>query len=111
METTAKLNRLRLAPRKMRLLAGLIKGKRAEKALALLDFNLKKGALPLKKLLQSALSNAKNNLKLEQSDLYVRKIFVDEGQKLKRWRARSKGRGMRIEKKTSSITICLAEKK
>lgn len=103
----ARLSKLRIAPRKMRLLADLIRGKQAVKARALLDYNLKRGSLPLQKLLNSAIANAKNNFYLDEKDLRVAKIFVDEGTKLKRWRARAKGRANRIEKKTSSVVLTL----
>jgi large subunit ribosomal protein L22 len=107
MEVMAKLNRLRIAPRKMRLLADLVRGKRVALAQALLDFNLKKGALPLKKLLRSAVANAKQNFQLDEKNLIIARIIVDEGSKLKRWRARSRGRANRIEKKTSQIIVAL----
>lgn len=109
MEITAKLNKLRIAPRKMRLLADLIRGKQAQRARALLELDLKRGALPLKKLLDSAIANAKNNFHLDEKSLVIYKIMVDEGVKLKRWRARARGRANRIEKKTSHITIILKE--
>lgn len=107
MEIVAKLNYLRIAPRKMRLLADLIRGKEAGKAKALLNFNLKRGALPLKKLLDSALANTRNNFQLDPDNLFVSKITVDEGPKMKRWRARARGRAMRIEKNVSHITLIL----
>jgi large subunit ribosomal protein L22 len=109
MEITAKLNKLRIAPRKMRLLADLIRGKEAQRARALLALDLKRGALPLRKLLDSAIANAKNNFHLDEKSLVIYKIMVDEGVKLKRWRARARGRANRIEKKTSHITIVLKE--
>jgi len=109
MEVTAKLNYLRIAPRKVRLLADLIRGKKVKEAITLLDFSLKKGSRPIKKLLEQALANAKNNFQLEESSLYISKITVDEGPKLKRWRARARGRAARIQKKTSHITLILDE--
>lgn len=111
MQVIAKLNHLRMAPRKVRLVADLIRGKTLAQARVLLDFSLKNGALPFKKLLNSAAANAKNNFKLEEDNLFVDKVMVNEGPKLKRWRARSRGRAMRIEKKTSHIILILDEKK
>ncbi len=109
MEIKAKLGHLRIAPRKMRLVADLIRGKTAEEAKNILDFTVKKGALPFRKLLDQALANAKNNFQIE-GNLYISKIFVDEGPKLKRWRPRSRGRAMEIQKKTSHLTLILEEK-
>ncbi len=115
MKISAKLNYIRIAPRKMRLLADLIRDKEVDKAMILLDFNLKKGGLPLKKLLAQAIANAKDNSELgrqlDSSLLYISKITVDEGPKLKRWRARARGRAARIHKKTSHITVVLDEMK
>jgi len=107
MAVIAKLNNLRISPRKVRLVADMIRGKKAEKAVASLNFCIKKGALPLKKLLDSAVANAKNNFQLKEEDLFISLIKVDEGRTLKRWRARARGRACRIEKKTSNITLSL----
>ena len=107
MPVIAKLNNLRISPRKVRLVADMVRGKKANNAQAVLGFCIKKGALPMKKLLDSAIANAKNNFKLEEKDLFVSLIKVDEGRTLKRWRARARGRACRIEKKTSNITLGL----
>jgi len=109
MQVTAKLNYLRIAPRKMRLLVDLIRGEKVEKAMTLLDFSIKKGSKPLKKVLEQAVANAENNFQLEKPSLYISKITIDEGPKLKRWRARARGRAARIEKKTSHISLVLSE--
>lgn len=111
MQVTAKLNYLRIAPRKMRLLVDLIRGEKVQKAMTLLDFSIKKGSKPLKKVLEQAVANAENNFQLEKSLLYISKITIDEGPKLKRWRARARGRAARIEKKTSHISLVLSEVK
>lgn len=103
---TAKLCYLRTAPRKVRLVADLVRGKKVEEAETILKFTIKRGAEPLLKLLKQAMANAKNN-QIEPSTLYISKIVVDEGPKLKRWRARSKGRAFEIQKKTSHITLVL----
>lgn len=108
---TAKLKYLRIAPRKVRLVVDMIRGKKAIQASTDLAFSLKAGAGPMKKLLDSAISNAKNNHKIENEDsLYISKLTVDEGPMLKRWRARARGRAMQIQKKTSHITLVLAVK-
>ena len=109
MPVIAKLRYLRIAPRKVRLVVDLIRGKRIEEAQNILNFTIKKAALPLLKLLRSAAANAKNNFQLDESNLYIAKILVDEGPKYKRWRARSRGRAAEIQKKTSHITVVLDE--
>ncbi len=108
-QATAKLNRLRIAPRKVRVVADLIRGQKALKALAVLRFTPKRAAKPLRKLLESALANSKE-LGLDEKKLYIKKITVDQGPTLKRWRARAMGRANTIQKKTSHITIVLEEK-
>jgi len=111
MESEAKLNYLRISPRKVRLVADLIRGKKAREAAAILVFTTKKAAKPMKKLLDSAIANAKNNFQAEEDTLYISKITVDEAPKLKRWRARSRGRSMQIQKKASHIAIVLSGQK
>jgi large subunit ribosomal protein L22 len=109
MTVIAKLRYLRIAPRKVRLMADLIRGKRIEEAQNILNFKVKKTSLPLLKLLKQAVANAKNNFQLDESNLYIAKILVDEGPKYKRWRARARGRAEEIQKKTSHITVILDE--
>lgn len=109
MSITAKLRYLRIAPRKVRLVADLIRGKRAEEAKNILNFTIKKAALPILKLLKSGLANAKNDFQLEEGNLYIQKLLVDEGPKHKRWIARARGKADEIQKKTSHITIILEE--
>tara|TARA_Y100000310_G_C20681633_1_gene816318 strand:- start:633 stop:1151 length:519 start_codon:yes stop_codon:yes gene_type:complete len=111
MESTAKLNYLRIAPRKTRLIVDLIRGKKAEKAQSILSLTVKKGSEPILKLLNSAIANAKNDLSLDPSNLYISKITVDEGRTYKRWRPRARGRAAQIQKKTSNITLVLSELK
>ncbi len=106
----AKLNRLRIAPRKVRLVADLIRGKDIKQARAMLQFTLKKAALPLAKLLESAIANAKNNFKMTEDNLRIAKITVDQGRTLKRFRPVSRGRTAMIQKKTSHITLTLDSK-
>jgi len=109
MSVIAKLRYLRITPRKVRLVADLIRGKRIEEAQSILNFTIKKAAPPLLKLLRSATANAKNNFQLDESNLYITKILVDEGPKYKRWRARARGRAEEIQKKTSHVTVVLDE--
>lgn len=105
----AKLKHLRIAPRKVRLVADLIRGRGAEEAQTILNFVIKKSSLPLTKLLKTAIANAKNNFQLESANLFISKITVDEGPKYKRWRPRARGQAYEIQKKTSHITIVLDE--
>lgn len=111
MEVLARLRHLHIAPRKVRLVADLIRGKSVQQAETLLQFQSKRAVGPLHKLLKSAVANAKNNLKIPIENLYISKITVDEGPKLKRWRPRARGRAYPIQKKTSHITIVLDELK
>jgi len=109
MKVKAVLRHLRIAPRKIRLVADLIKGKKALEAQTLLRFTTKKSATPILKLLNSALSNAKHNFQLEEENLFISQITVDEGPKLKRWQPRARGRVSEIQKKTSHVTLILNE--
>ena len=109
MPVTAKLNYLRIAPRKVRLVADLIRGKSVEEAQTILNFTTKKAVRPILKLLKAAVNSAKNNFQLEESNLYISKITVDEGPKFKRFFPRARGQAYEIQKKTSHITIVLDE--
>lgn len=105
MTVIAKLNNLKIAPRKVRLVADLIRGKKVVDALNQLEFLVKGSAEPMKKLLNQAVANAENNFKLKGEDLYISKIIVDGGVTLKRWLPRSRGRADQILKESSHITL------
>lgn len=108
MEAVAKLNNVPTAPRKMRMVADLIRGERVNRALNILKFEPKEGAARLEKLLLSAISNwqAKNeDERLEDADLYVKAIFVDSGRILKRLRPAPQGRAHRIRKRSNHVTL------
>lgn len=109
MAITAKLRYLHIAPRKVRLVVDLIRGKSVEQAQRILNFTPNRASKPLLKLLKSSLANAKDNLQFEEDNLYISKIFVDEGPKLKRWHAQSRGRAAEIQKKSSHISLELSE--
>ncbi len=109
MPVISKLKYLRIAPRKVRLVADLIRRKKAEEAQTILDFTTKGAAKPLGKLLKTAIADASHNFQLNSSNLYISKITVDEGPKYKRWKARSRGIAAPIQKKTSHITLVLSE--
>ena len=104
---TAKLRHYRLGPRKMRLLADVIRGRDVVRAEAMLSVLNKKGAPQLLKLLRSAVANAKNNFSLDTTLLRVKSITVDGGPVLKRWMPRAHGRATPIRQRTSHITLVL----
>jgi large subunit ribosomal protein L22 len=110
MEAGATLRLLRMAPRKVRLVADLVRGKRVEEALKTLRFTAKAASFPIKKLIESAVANAENNHGLDIDTLWVREIRVDEGPTLKRFRPRAQGRAFRIRKRTSHVSVVLAER-
>jgi large subunit ribosomal protein L22 len=106
MEAIAKLNNYPTSPRKMRLLADLIRGMKVEKALAILEHNPKHPAVPLRKLVVSAISNWKQkNEGLDESGLVVKTIFVDGARVIKRMRPAPQGRGYRVRKRSNHVTV------
>ena len=108
MEALAKLNNVPTSPRKMRLVADLVRGKRVGLALSILKFTPNHGAIRLEKLLLSAIANwqAKNpDAKLEEADLFIKTVMVDEGRMLKRLRPAPQGRGHRIRKRSNHVTL------
>jgi len=107
-EAKAQLNNYRQSPRKVRVVANLVRGKSVQEALNTLTFTTKRSAHPLEKLLSSAIANAKN-LSLSLDDLIVKEIKVDGGPILYRRRPRSRGMANPIRKRTSHISITLAE--
>ena len=108
MEVRAKLRFARMGPRKARLVADLIRGKKSEEALNILTFTKKAAAKTVIKLLKSALANA-NQKKVDVDHLYVKKITVDQGPTMKRFMPRALGRATTIRKRTSHINIVLDE--
>jgi len=109
MEVKVTLSNLRTAPRKVRLVVDLVRGKKVAEARSLLEFAVKKSSEPILKLLNSAIASAVNDLKLKEADLYVSKITVDEGPKLKRSHPMSRGRAYPILKRTSHINLTVSE--
>lgn len=106
MEAVAKLNNYPTSPRKMRLLADLIRGMKVEKALAILEHNPKHPAVPLRKLVVSAISNWKQkNEGADESALVVKTIFVDGARVIKRMRPAPQGRGYRVRKRSNHVTV------
>lgn len=109
MEVKAVTRYVRIAPRKVRIVTELVKGKPAEEALTILKFLPKKAARLVSKTLQSAVANAEQNPNIDVDTLYIKSIYVDGGPSMKRWRARAMGRATRILKRSSHITIILDE--
>ncbi len=114
METRAILKYSSIPPRKMRLVADLVRGKDVDVALHTLQFVQRAAAEPLRKLIQSAAANAREKAanedrRLDTDQLYVKSVQVDEGPSLKRWRPRAQGRAFRIRKRTCHVTLTLEE--
>jgi large subunit ribosomal protein L22 len=110
MEAIAKLKNVPTSPRKMRLVADLIRGQKVDRALSILKFESKIGASKIEKLLVSAIANWKQkneDARIEDADLYVKTIFVDGGRMLKRLRPAPQGRGHRIRKRSNHITLVI----
>jgi len=105
----AFLKNYRQAPRKVRLVANLIKGKTVGQAIAELDFLAKRAGLPIKKLLLSAVANAKS-MGIDENNLFIKELRVDKGITMKRMMPAAMGTGHRINKRTSHLNILLAEK-
>ena len=109
MEVTSKLTFIRITPQKARLVADQVRGKPVDRALEILNFSPKKGANIIKKVLESAIANAEHNEGADIDDLSVAKIYVDEGPTMKRIMPRAKGRADRILKRSSHITVVVAD--
>jgi large subunit ribosomal protein L22 len=109
MEVKATGKYMKVQPRKVRILADLVRGKNAHQASELLRFHSSKGARFLRKILVSAMANANENNNLSVENLKITRIQIDEGPRLKRIQARAMGRAFRIVKKTSHITVVVEE--
>ena len=110
MEATATARMVRTSQIKLNIVAEMIRGMSAAEALAQLTFSHRRVANDVKKCLQSAIANAENNLNMNVDNLYVAESYTGKSMVMKRMRARAKGRGMRIEKPFSRITIVLKER-
>ena len=109
MNATAKLRGARISAQKVRLVANQVRGMQVEEAEQLLAFSTKKAAHIVKKVLLSAIANAEHNDGADIDELSISSIMVDEGPTMKRGRARAKGRGTQIFKRTSHITLTVAD--
>lgn len=110
MEVKAVTKYVRISPQKVRKLADAIKGKPVEAGLSMLKYMPQKAAGLVEKTVRSAAANADNNHGIDVDSLVIQNLIVDQGPSLKRFRARARGRGARILKKSSHITVVLAEK-
>jgi len=110
MDAKAQLNSVRLAPRKVRAVVRLVRGKNVDEAINQLEYMVKRPGMPVKKLIESAIANAENNFNMVRSNLYIKDVQVDEGVKLRRFRPKAFGRAATLQKKTSHIRLILGER-
>ena len=110
MQAKAVARTVRIAPRKVRLVLDLVRGKEVGEAVALLKLTNKRAADVVEKLIQSAVANAEHNYDMDVDNLVVSEIYANEGPTLKRFRQRAQGRATAINKRTSHITVVLTEK-
>ncbi|MGF7058322.1 large subunit ribosomal protein L22 [Brassicibacter mesophilus] len=101
---------MRIAPRKVNLVAAEIRGKSVDEALAILKFTPKRGADVLEKVVKSALANAENNFDMDRENLYISEAYANQGPTLKRWRPRSQGRAYKILKRSSHVGVVVKER-
>ncbi|MCD6255087.1 MAG: 50S ribosomal protein L22 [Deltaproteobacteria bacterium] len=109
MEVKAVAKYVRISPRKVRLVIDLVRGKRVDESLNILQFTPKRAAHIVRKLIKSAIANAEQKPDVDIDNLYIKYIYADEGPTLKRYRARALGRAVRIRRRTSHITVVLDE--
>ncbi|WP_070121476.1 50S ribosomal protein L22 [Bacillus marinisedimentorum] len=111
MQAKAVAKTIRIAPRKVRLVADLIRGKQVGEAVAILRHTPKAASPVVEKVLKSAIANAEHNYELNPDNLVITEAYVNEGPTLKRFRPRAMGRASQINKRTSHITVVVSEKK
>jgi large subunit ribosomal protein L22 len=105
MKARAIVRHVRMSPRKMRVVANLVRGKRVDEAMSLLKLMPKKGAVVIRKLIISAIANAEHHGFQDVDDMVIRDCNVDNGPILKRWMPRSMGRANRVQHRTSHVTV------
>lgn len=110
MQAKAQARYIRIAPRKVRLVIDLIRGKQVGEAISILRHTPKSASPVVEKLLNSAIANAEHNYELDPNNLVIAQAYVDEGPIMKRFRPRAQGRASRINKRTSHITLVVSEK-
>ena len=109
-EVRAVERQIRMSPQKVRLVLDVVRGKPVVEALAILQFLNKRAALPVAKAVHSAVANAENNFNMDREYLVISQTYADAGRTAKRWRPRARGRVNQILKRSSHITIVVAEK-
>jgi large subunit ribosomal protein L22 len=109
MNTRAQAKYVRQSPYKVRRVLDLVRGLPVDEARIVLDFTNRRAADPIKKVLDSAIANAEHNFALDADELHIAEAYADEGPTLKRWRPRARGRAAQILKRTSHITIVVAD--
>ncbi|RLE12601.1 MAG: 50S ribosomal protein L22 [Actinobacteria bacterium] len=109
MNARAQAKHVRQSPYKVRRVLDLVRGLPVDEARVVLDFTNRKAAGSIKKVLDSAIANAEHNFALDAEELFVQEAYADEGPTLKRWRPRARGRATKIRKRTSHITIVVAD--
>lgn len=110
MEARAQAKMIRVSPQKARLVVDLVRGKQVKEALGILEYTNKSATPAIIKVVKSAAANVVFNEGADEENLYIKEIFVDEGPTLKRFRAKAKGSGTQILKRTSHITCVVAER-
>ncbi len=110
-QAKATASTVRIAPRKVRLVVDLIRGKKIGEAMAILKLTQRAASPVVEKVLNSAIANAEHNYEMDVENLIVSEVFVNEGATMKRFRPRAQGRASAINKRTSHITVVVAEKK
>lgn len=110
MEAKAIAKYVRISPRKVQIVADLVRGKHIDEALSILKFSTKRGADVLENVLNSAIANAENNHDMDRENLYVAEAYANQGPTLKRWRPRAQGRAFQIRKRTSHIGVTVKER-
>ncbi|MDY2870381.1 MAG: 50S ribosomal protein L22 [Succiniclasticum sp.] len=110
MEVKATAKYIRIAPRKLRIVMNLIRGKKVNEAFAILQFTPKVGSEVVEKVLRSAVANAEHNNDMNVDNLVVSSCFVDQGPTMKRIHPRSRGQAFKILKRSSHVTVCVSEK-
>lgn len=111
MEARAVARYIWIAPRKVRQVVDLVRGKKVTEALAILRFLPKRAAVPVAKVIRSAAANAEHNYEMNPDELYIKRIYVDEGPTMKRYQPRARGRADLRRKRTSHITVVVEERK
>ena len=109
MQSKAVAKTVRIAPRKVRLILDLVRGKEVGEAISILKLTNKRSSQVVEKLVKSAVANAEHNYDMDIDNLYISEIYADEGPTLKRFRPRAQGRATKINKRTSHITVVVEE--